>query len=78
MFRIKWDNGDGVVYLLPHGCIRYDRDDRAIVKRLTTAEHYSFMLVGAFCGEVDKVVGAEKKMVYLAWGPQLRALGVIK
>lgn len=77
MFRIKWDNG-GTVYLLPNGSIEYDRNDHATVKRLTTAEHRALMLKGAFYGEVDKVVGAEKTMVYLAWGPQLRALGVIE
>lgn len=77
MFRIKWDNG-GTVYLLPNGSIEYDCNDRATVKRLTTAEHRALMLKGAFYGEVDKVVGAEKTMVYLAWGPQLRALGVIE
>lgn len=76
MFRIKWDGG-GVVYLLPNGSIEYDASDRATVRRLTTAEHRALMLKGAFYGEVDKVVGAEKTMVYLAWGPQLRALGVI-
>lgn len=77
MFRIKWDNG-GTVYLLPNGSIEYDRNDHATVKRLTTAEHRALMLKGAFYGEVGKVVGAEKTMVYLAWGPQLRALGVIE
>lgn len=77
MFRIKWDNG-GIVYLLPFGSIEYDVNDRATVRRLTTAEHRALMLKGAFYGEVDKVVGAEKTMVYLAWGPQLRALGVIE
>lgn len=77
MFRIKWDNG-GVVYLLPNGSIEYDADDRATVKQLTTARYRALMAVGPFYGEVDKVVGAEKTMVYLAWGPQLRALGVIK
>lgn len=77
MFRIKWDNG-GVVYLLPNGSIEYDEADRATVRRLTTAEHRALITKGAFFGEVDKVVGAEKMMVYLAWGPQLRALGVIK
>lgn len=76
MFRIKWDNG-GTVYLLPNGSIEYDANDRATVRRLTTAEHRALMLKGAFYGEVDKVVGSEKTMVYLAWGPQLRALGVI-
>lgn len=77
MFRIKWDFG-GVVYLLPNGSIEYDENDRATVKRLTTAEHRALMTNGAFYGEVDKVVGVEKTMVYLAWGSQLRALGVIK
>lgn len=77
MFRIKWDLG-GVVYLLPNGSIEYDTNNRAAVRRLTTAEHRAIMLKGAFYGEVDKVVGTEKTMVYLAWGPQLRALGVIK
>lgn len=77
MFRIKWDFG-GVVYLLPNGSIEYAEDDRATVRRLTTAEYRALMTKGAFYGEVDKVVGAEKKMVYLAWGSQLRALGVIK
>ena len=77
MFRIKWDNG-GTVYLLPNGSIEYDRNDRTTVRRLTLAEHRALMLKGAFYGEVDKVVGTEKTMVYLAWGPQLRALGVIE
>lgn len=77
MFRIKWDDG-GTVYLLPNGSIEYGRDNRATVRHLTTAEHRAIMLKGAFYGEVDKVVGTEKTMVYLAWGPQLRALGVIK
>lgn len=77
MFRIKWDFG-GVVYLLPNGSIEYDTNDHATVKRLTTAEHRALMTKGAFYGEVDKVVGAEKMMVYLAWGSQLRALGVIE
>lgn len=77
MFRIKWDNG-GVVYLLPNGSIEYNEYDRATVRRLTTAQHRALMTKGAFYGEVDKVVGAEKTMVYLAWGSQLRALGVIK
>ena len=77
MFRIKWDDG-GVVYLLPNGSIEYDANDHATVKRLATAEHRALMLKGAFYGEVDKVIGAEKTMVYLAWGPQLRALGVIE
>ena len=77
MFRIKWDNG-GTVYLLPNGSIEYDRNDRTTVRRLTSAEHRALMLKGAFYGEVDKVVGTEKTMVYLAWGPQLRALGVIE
>ena len=77
MFRIKWDNG-GTVYLLPNGSIEYDRNDSTTVRRLTPAEHRALMLKGAFYGEVDKVVGTEKTMVYLAWGPQLRALGVIK
>ena len=77
MFRIKWDFG-GVVYLLPNGSIEYDEHERVTVKRLTTAEHRALMTKGAFYGEVDKVVGAEKTMVYLAWGPQLRALGVIE
>ena len=77
MFRIKWDDG-GIVYLLPNGSIEYDRNDRATVRRLTTAKHRALMLKGAFYGEVDKVVGTEKTMVYLAWGPQLRALGVIE
>lgn len=76
MFRIKWDFG-GVVYLLPNGSIEYDNNGHATVKRLTTAEHRALMFKGAFYGEVDKVVGAEKTMVYLAWGPKLRALGVI-
>lgn len=77
MFRIKWDDG-GTVYLLPNGSIEYDANDRVTVRRLTTAEHRVLMTKGAFYGEVDKVVGAEKTMVYLAWGPQLRALGVIE
>lgn len=77
MFRIKWDDG-GTVYLLPNGSIEYDASDRATVRRLTAAEHRALMLKGAFYGEVDKVVGTEKTMVYLAWGPQLRALGVIE
>lgn len=77
MFRIKWDSG-GVVYLLPNGSIEYDCNDRATVRRLTTAEHCALMTKGTFYGEVDKVVGTEKTMVYLAWGPQLRALGVIE
>lgn len=77
MFRIKWDFG-GVVYLLPNGSIEYDANDHATVKRLTTAEHRVLMTKGAFYGEVDTVVGTEKSMVYLAWGPQLRALGVIE
>lgn len=77
MFRIKWDNG-GVVYLLPNGCIEYDTNDRVTISRLTTAQHRALMTKGAFFGEVDKVIGAEKMMVYLAWGPQLRALGVIE
>lgn len=77
MFRIKWDAG-GVVYLLSNGSIEYDRNDRATVKQLTTAEHRALMAKGAFYGKVDKVVGTEKTMVYLAWGPQLRALGVIE
>lgn len=76
MLRIKWDFG-GVVYLLPNGSIEYDANDRATVRRLTNAEHRALMTKGAFYGEVDKVVGVEKTMVYLAWGPQLRALGVI-
>lgn len=77
MFRIKWDNG-GVVYLLPNGSIEYGANDCVTVNRLTTAEHRALMTKGTFYGEVDKVVGAEKTMVYLAWGPQLRALGVIE
>jgi hypothetical protein len=77
MFRIRWDFG-GVVYLLPNGSIEYDTNDRVTVRQLTTAEHRALMTKGAFYGEVDKVVGAEKMMVYLAWGPQLRALGVIE
>ena len=77
MFRIKWDDG-GVVYLLPNGSIEYDCSDRATVKRLTPAENRAIMTKGTFYGEVDKVVGTEKTMVYLAWGPQLRALGVIE
>lgn len=77
MFRIKWDFG-GVVYLLPNGSIEYDTNDCATARRLTTVEHRALMVKGTFYGEVDKVVGAEKTMVYLAWGPQLRALGVIK
>lgn len=77
MFRIKWDFG-GVVYLLPNGSIEYDANDRATVRRLTNAEHRALMTKGAFYGEVDKVVGVEKTMVYLAWGPKLRALGVIE
>lgn len=77
MFRIKWDDG-GTVYLLPNGSIEYDRNDRATVRRLTAAEHRALMLKGAFYGEVDKVEACEKTIVYLAWGPQLRALGVIE
>ena len=77
MFRIKWDNG-GTVYLLPNGSIEYDRNDRASVRRLPPAEHRALMLKGTFYGEVDTVVGTEKTIVYLAWGPQLRALGVIE
>lgn len=77
MFRIKWDDG-GVTYLLPNGSIEYDTNDRATVRRLTTAEYRAISYKGTAYGEVDKVVGAEKTMVYLAWGPQLRALGVIE
>lgn len=77
MFRIKWDDG-GTVYLLPNGSIEYDANDRATVRRLTNVEHRALMTKGAFYGEVDKVVGTEKTMVYLAWGPRLRALGVIE
>lgn len=77
MFKIKWDNG-GTVYLLQNCSIEYDRDDRTTVRGLTPAESRALMLKGMFYGEVDKVVGTEKIMVYLAWGPQLRALGVIE
>lgn len=78
MYRIDWGTG-ALSYVMSHGLVSYDRYRSATkVRRITASQRRWMLKVASAIGSIDKVLEPERKMVYLAFGTELRNTGVIK
>lgn len=78
MYKIDWDTG-AISYVMAHGVVSYDRYRSATKVCCITPSQRRWMLkVASVVGSIDKVLEPERKMVYLAFGTELRNVGAIR
>lgn len=80
LFKITYDDRppENISYVTRHAVIHITADGRSSVNHLTTLERVWLLQLASCIGTIDKVVEPERKMVWLAFAPTLRAIGVIK
>lgn len=76
LYKITYDKR--VKYIAGHALVHISNEGRCSARHISATERTYLIQLESCIGTIKKVEEPERKMFWLAFGPTLRAMGVIK